>query len=154
MAIGTNAAIEAFGTAATSLGNTPSAVSDGAFSDGTNDLNAWTNADDAPWATLTLKIDWNTTAPDTGSFINLYARKTAVQSTNNDEVPSASFLHTFLGFFSVDDVLTEQFITIDVRLPNWKTSSIYHFYIENKTGEACEASWDLYITPKTIGPHA
>lgn len=47
MAIGTGAAIEFFGTA-DALGNTTSAVSNNAFSDGTNDLNAWTNDDDAP----------------------------------------------------------------------------------------------------------
>ena len=45
MAISTDAVIDFFGSL-TALGNTTSTVANDAFSDGTNDLTAWTNSDD------------------------------------------------------------------------------------------------------------
>lgn len=77
-----------------------------------------------------------------------------IQSTNDQNEPEADFLHKFLGSFPVENVTSAQYVAIDVRLPNTKTSQEYDFYIENQTGQTISAGWDLYVTPKTIGPHA
>lgn len=153
MAIGTDAAIEFFGTQDT-LGNTTSAVTDDSFSDGTNDLIAWTNDDDAFYASAILTFTTATTG-DAGSVVNLYARLVDIQSTNDAEAPDANFPHTYLGSFPHNNPSTAaQYAAIDIRLPNVDTSQVYHFYIENKTGQTISAGWDLYITPKAVGPHA
>ena len=153
MAISTDAAIEFFGSQDT-LGNTTSAVTDGSFSDGTNDLNAWTNDDDAPLATAVLTFTTATTG-DAGSVINLYARLVDIQSTNDAEVPDSNFKHVFLGSFPHNNPSTSaQYHAIRIGLPNTQTSQVYHFYIENQTGQTISAGWDLYITPIAIGPHA
>ena len=152
MAIGTDAAIEFFGTQDT-LGTTSATVANNAFSVA-GDLSTWTNDDDAPTASITLLVDY-ATAPTANTSINLYARLLNVQSTNDNEIPDANFQHTYLGSFPINNPsIANQYITIDVLLPNTKTSQEYEFYIENKTAQTIQASWDLYITPKTIGPHA
>lgn len=153
MVIATDARINVFEASQESLANTTSAINNAAFSDGINDLNAWTNTDDVDEANFTLKIDWNTTAPDVGTGMNLYARKQNVQSTNDDDIPTANFRHEYIGRFPVKDVLTEQFITKRFFLPNWITQAVYHFYLENQTGENCEAGWDLYVDASTDAPH-
>lgn len=152
MAISADAAIHFFGTQDT-LGTSSGSVADAAFSVA-GDLSTWTNDDDAPQASVTLLADWNTTAPDVNSVVNLYLRLLNTQSTNDQEIPDANFTHTYVGSFPVNDVLTNQYITIDISLPNGQTSQQYEFYIENKTGEQIQAGWDIYVTPKTIGPHA
>lgn len=153
MAIAQDSAVEFFGTQDT-LGNASTTVADAAFSViGTGGTDAWTNDDDAPTASITLLADWNTTAPDVNSSVNLYVRPLNVTSTFDGEVPDANHLHHYVGSFPTNDVLTNQYITITITLPNYKTSSEFEFYIENKTGETIQAGWDLYITPKTIGPH-
>ncbi len=154
MTIGADALIGFWGAQTAGLGTTTTGFAADALSDGTNDLVAWTNVDDAPWASFTLKIDWNTTAPDPGGHINLFARKTAVEGSNNDDIPTANFPHFYIGRFKIKDVLTEQFITEVFQLPNWKSQSIYHFYLQNKTTETMEDGYDLYVTPETVGPHA
>ena len=154
MTIGTNALIDFFEASQTSLGTTTTGFADGAFSDGTNDLLAWINTDDAQEANFTLKIDWNTTAPDNNSGLNLYAAKQNVQSGSDDDVPTALFRHTYIGFFPVKNVLTAQIITKRFYLPNWITSATYHFYLENRTGETMEDNWNLYVDAVAPGPHA
>ncbi len=152
MTIGTDSAIHFFGTQDT-LGTTTSAVTDTSFSDGTNDLTAWTNDDDAPEASVILSATFSV-APDAGSSVSLIARLVDIVSTDDQDVPDANFPHTFLGFFPINDVTSEQFISIDVNLPNTKSSQVYHFYIQNNGGQTISAGWDLRITPRTIGPHA
>jgi len=152
MAIGTDSAVEFFGTQ-DDLDSTSASVADGAFSIAT-DVAQWTNDDDAPAASITLLCDWNTTGPDANSIINLYAKLHNVQSTNDGEVPDANHRHVYIGAFPLNDVLTNQYITIDVALPNYMTSSVYEFFIENRSGQTLQAGWILYVTPKTIGPHA
>ncbi len=161
MAIGAESGIEFHG-AVTELQESGGsvAVADLAFSAGTTDIDQWTNTDDAPWAAMTLQIDWNTNPPDVGTFVNLYGRAMnytdipGTTDTNDADVPDANFPHIFLGSFPVNDVVTEQFITIDIRLPNWESQTVWEFYIENRTGETCEAAWGLHIRPKALGPHA
>jgi hypothetical protein len=94
-------------------------------------------------------------APDANSVINLYARPLDVQSTNDNPVPDANFQRLYLGSFGLNDVTTPaQYVTMDIALPNGKTSQEYEFYLENKSGQSLPAGWDFYITPKTLGPHA
>lgn len=155
MAIGTDAAIEFFGSK-TLLGSTTSAVTNDSFSDGTNDLDAWTNTDDAPQATLALEFTTATTG-DANSVINVYARVMNVGSadTEDSEVPDANFQQTYLGSFLHNNPATgEQAASIVVSLPNVSSQQVFEFYIENKTGQTISAGWELTIRPKTLGPHA
>ena len=151
MAISTNSAVEFFGTP-DPLGTSSATVADAAFSIA-SDLSTWTNDDDAPRASVTALIDY-AVAPDVNSVVNLYLRLLNTQSTNDNEIPDANFTHTYVGSFPVNDVTTNQYVTIDISLPNGKSSQEYEFYIENQTGQTIQAGWDLYVTPKTIGPHA
>jgi len=151
MAIGTDSAVEFFGTQDT-LGTSSATVADAAFSIA-GDLSTWTNDDDAPMASVTALIDY-AVAPDVNTSVNLYVRLLNTQSTNDSEIPDANYQHKFVGSFPVNDVTTNQYITIDIGLPNGKTSQEYEFYIENRTGQTIQAGWDIYVTPKTIGPHA
>ena len=151
MAISTDSAIEVFGTPDTVTGTT-STVADGAFSV-VGDISQWTNDDDAPQAVMVAMFDW-ATAPDTNTSVNLYARLIDIDGTNDQDTPDANFLHTFLGSFPINDVTTNQYISIPITLPNTKTSQVYEFYIENNTGQTIQANWTLKITPKTIAPHA
>ena len=151
MAISTDALVEFYGTQDT-LGTSSATVADAAFSIA-GDLSTWTNDDDAPMASITALIDYSV-APDANSGVSLYCRLLNTISTNDSEIPDANYTHTYLGRFPVNDVTTNQYITIDVALPNGKTSQEYEFYIQNNTGQTIQASWDIYVTPKTYGPHA
>lgn len=155
MAIGTDSAIHFFGTQDT-LGSTTSAVTNDSFSDGTNDLIAWTNDDDAPMAAFVLEFTTATTGT-AGSVINLYARLIDIGNagTEDAEAPDANFQHLFLGSFLHNNPSTAaQTVSFNTQLPNTKTSQIYNYYIENKTGQTISAGWDVHVTPMTIGPHA
>jgi hypothetical protein len=151
MAIATGAAIEFFGTQDT-LGTTSSAVANAAFSVAA-DLSTWTNDDDAVSASVTLLANFSV-APTANTSINLYLRLLDVQSTNDGTVPDANFQHTYVGSFPLNDSTVAQYITIDIGLPNSVTSQQYEFYIENQSGQSLPAGWDIYVTPKAIGPHA
>lgn len=149
MTISTNAAIEFFGTQDTITGS-GATVADGAFgAAGTT----WTNDDDARYASIILSASY-TTAPDANSSVNLYLRLLNIQSTNDQDVPDANFQHVYVGSFPLNDVTTQQYIPIDIILPNQKSSQEYNFYIENNGGQTMDSDWNLYITPKAIGPHA
>ncbi|MGR3220769.1 MAG: hypothetical protein ACUZ8H_13275 [Candidatus Anammoxibacter sp.] len=150
MAIGADAAIEFFGTQDT-LGTSSSAVANNAFSVAV-DLSTWVNDDDAPQASIVLLANFSV-APDTNSVINLFLRPLNIQSTNDGDVPDANFLHIFVGSFPLNDVTTAQYINIQISLPNNATSQNYEFYVENKSGQSLPAGWDIFVTPKTLGPH-
>lgn len=151
MTIGTDSAIHFFGTQDT-LGTSSAQVTDDSFSIA-GDLSTWTNDDDAPMASVTALIDY-AVSPDVSTVVNLYVRLLNVQSTNDADVPDSNFTHVFVGSFPINNVTTNQYITIDINLPNGKTSQEYEFYIENKTGQTIQAGWDIFVTPRTIGPHA
>ena len=151
MAISTGAAVEFFGSQ-TTLNNTTAAVSNNAFSVA-GDVNSWANTDDAPQASMILLANFSV-APDANSSINLYAKLDNIEGTNDQDIPDANFQHTYLGSFPLNDVTTAQYINIGISLPNTVTSQDYIFYIENKSGQSLPLAWDLFITPKTIGPHA
>lgn len=149
MAISTDAAIDFFGTQDTITGS-GGTVADGAFGAAAT---TWTNDDDAREASIILDCSY-TTAPDANSAVNLYLRLLNIEGTNDQDVPDANFPHVFVGSFPLNDVTTQQWIPIDIRLPNTKTSQEYNFYIENNGGQTMDSDWDLHITPKTVGPHA
>lgn len=148
MAIGTDAAIHFFGAQDT-VTSTGASTADAAFTS----AGTWTNVDDAPMAAAVAMFDWSV-APDANSVVNLYARMDNIDGANDQDAPDANYQHTYLGSFPVNDVITNQYIAIDIALPNTATSQVYNFYIENKTGQTIQVNWSLKITPKTIGPHA
>ena len=151
MAIATGAAVEFFGTQDT-LGTSSAAVANAAFSIA-GDLSTWTNDDDAPQASVTLLCNFSV-APTANSSLNLYVRLLNVQSTNDNPEPDANFQHRYVGSFPLNDSTVAQYISIDISLPNAYTSQQYEFYVENQAGQSLPAGWDIYVTPKTIGPHA
>jgi hypothetical protein len=152
MAIGTDDAVDKYGTQ-DSLDDTSGSIADTVMSV-QGDLVAWTNTDDATIAAVTFEGDFES-APDANSFVYFYARLINIVSTSDAETPDVvNYEHTFLGAFSLNDVATAQFVPIDVRLPNQKTSQEYEFYIKNGSGVSLDAGWDIHITPKTYGPHA
>lgn len=156
MAIGTDNAIEFFGTQDSVMGGgTIAAVANNAFSiiDATG-LIEWVNDDDAPVASAVLQVNFSV-APTAGTSINLYAALANIDGTNDAEVPDADLQHTYLGSFPLAAITTAQYIPITISLPNTYTSQAYNFHIENKSGQAIPASsWTLKITPKTIGASA
>ena len=149
MAISSGTAVNFFGTQ-DALGTSSAAVANDAFSI-SGDLSTWTNDDDAPQASVTLLCNFSV-APTVNSSLNLYARLLDVQSTNDNTTPNANFQHRYLGSFPLNDSTVDQYISIDVSLPNAYASQQYEFYIENKSGQSLPLGWDLYVTPKTIGP--
>jgi hypothetical protein len=151
MAIGTNDLVNKFGTQDT-VTSSSSAVTDGSFSV-SGDITSWTNDDDADLASVTFEGTYSV-APTAETSVNLYAQLMNVVSTSDNDTPDANFPHTFLGSFPLNDVTSEQFITIDIQLPNAYTSAVYDFYIQNGGGQTISAGWDLHVTPKVIGPHA
>ena len=150
MAISTDSAIEFFGDETTVSGTT-AAVNDGAFSV-SGDVNLFTNTDDAPSATLILETTFSV-APSANTSVDLFARLFNIQSTNDQEAPTANYQHVFLGSFPVKDITTIQRTPIQVVLPNVVTQQQYEFYIRNNAGQTIPLGWALYIRPKTIGPH-
>lgn len=150
MAIGADSTIDFFGTQDT-LGTTSADVLTTAFSVA-GDLSTWTNDDDAPKASVVLLADF-TVAPAVGDVINLYIRLLNVQDTNDASVVDANYKYKWVGSFILDNVTTAQYITIEIDLPNNITSQQYEFYVENSTLQTLPAGWDIFVTPKTIGPH-
>lgn len=155
MAIEANDTIWKFGTQDEVTTGTTSTVASTAFSDA-DDTADWTNDDDAPWASATLKYQFDGTFPTAGS-IGLYATLKNVQSTN-DEVDDSDGYH-FLGTFRVpygQTADTDYYATIDrVDLPQAGASQVILFKIKNEaTGQTIGTGWQLWITPKSYGPHA
>lgn len=151
MAIGANSAVEFFGTTDTVTSSSSSLV-DGGFS-ASSDIVLWTNDDDAPIAAFLLEATFSV-APSANSFVNLYARPMNVSGVNDGDVPDGNFNHVYLGAFPLNNVTTRQYVAIDARLSNVKSSQEYEFFIQNNAGQTISAGWDLKVTPKTIGPHA
>ena len=158
MAIGANSAVEFYGTTDVLGGTATATVLNDAFSiiNATTGLVAWTNDDDAPQATFALEFTTATTGT-ANTVINLYAALQGIGSagTENQGDPDVNYQHHYLGSFPHNNPLTsEQAVSLVAALPNTQTSQVYHFFIENKTGQTISAGWELTIRPKTIGPHA
>ena len=153
MAIGTNAAVWFFGTQ-DDLDSTSALVSDNGFSIA-SDLVSWTNDDDATHVAVTVELTMNVAAAD-NSGVNLYIRALNVEGTNDDSVPKAEHRRTFLGFFPVLNGITtiQRSTKAPLVLPVYKTSSVWEFYLENKTTNEIDAGWTVFVTPLALGPHA
>ena len=152
MAFSTNDAINVFGSQA-ELSNSTSLIAGGEWSAGATDMPLWTNTDDALEAALTFSGSLASAAA-AGTSIDVYIQKMNVANTTDDDLePDNGFMHTFVGSFDMD-VGTTQLLTIDIPLPNYKTSSEYVFWIKNGTTQQLSALWELWITPKGIGPKA
>ena len=152
MAIGTNAAVEFFGTQ-DDLASSSALVASAGFSIAT-DLATWVNDDDAPQASIILEVTMNVAAAD-NSVCNMYFRALNVEGANDDSIPEAEYRHNWVASFPVlNGITTIQRSTQRVSLPNFETSSEWEVYIENQTGQTIDAGWTVFVTPITIGPHA
>jgi len=154
MAIGTDSAIHFFGTEDEVTVASPGAVNAGAFSV-TGDVNDWTNDDDAPMAVFKLKLTAAglSAAPTAGELVSLYCRHMDVEGTEDTPVPDANYPHTYLGSFIVDAVDADQVHILTAELPNYETSQVYEFFIENNmTPNIASSGWELWVTPRTVGP--
>ena len=159
MTISTNAGIWFFGTQDEVTSGTPATIASGGYgkADQGSSVN-WTNDDDAPYASATLKCQFDTTMPTVGNIL-LYARLLNVQSTNDNEVPDANFPHVLCGAFPIDFGVandTDFYTTIPhFEIPQAGASQAIDWYLMNNgTSQTIGVSWQLWITPKTIGPHA
>ena len=155
MAIGANDSIDKFGTE-DELTSLPATVVAGAFS-ASSDVADWTNDDDAPFALFKLKLTAAglSAPPITGGTISLFARPMNINGAEDAPVPSASYRKMFLQSFLVNPADADQVhILGPVRLPNYKTSQVYEFFIENGMDVDTGTGWQLWITPTTVGPHA
>ena len=153
MAIGTNDTIVKFGTL-DDLDSTSGTVANNAYSVA-GDLAAWTNDDDAPMATMVGLFTFGT-APTASTTIDLFCRLLNIADTTKDtQTPTDDQPVIYLGSYVLDNVTTEQVLSIDIHLPNAKSSQEYEFYIKNNgTGQTLSSGWSLQITPKTYGPSA
>lgn len=157
MAIDTDSTIDFFGTEDEVTVASPAAVNADAFSV-TGDVVDWTNDDDAPFAMFKLKLTAAglSAAPVAGEVVNLYCRHLNVETAEDTPLPDANYTRTYLGTFVADAADIDQVHVIGpTRLPNYKTSQEYEFFIENKLTPNIGASgWELWVTPMTYGPHA
>jgi hypothetical protein len=155
MAIGTDAAIDFFGTQDTvTVGTGTSAVSDGAFSaSGDVVSGGWTNDDDAPIAEAVLT--WQYASGTITGGIHLYARRMNVNGTADEPQPSLTCRRPYVGTFVLNTAqatTTDTTYAITIPLDNLYTSQVYEFYTENTSGVTMTAGWTVKITPKTLGP--
>jgi hypothetical protein len=105
-----------------------------------------------------LKCQFDTTMPTVGS-IGLYARPINIEGTNDAPVPDANFENYLVGVFPIDFGVAADvdfYTAIPVfQVPQMKASQEIEFYIKNEgTAQTIGASWNLWITPITDGPHA
>lgn len=157
MAIGSNDAIEKFGTLDTvSAGGGTSAVNDAAMS-AAADAAAWTNDDDAPDVVLILKFQKPSGTPDGHIYIhvrpiNVDGTDDAYQPDATDRVSQAGVFQVPTGLGNATDVTCVKQISL---LPfQCKSSQEYEFYVFNDAGVTMSAGWTLKVRPVTMGPHA
>ena len=93
MAIGSNNAIEYFGTQDTVI-TTDATVTDGSFST-SGQATTCTNDDDARYAVAAFTGTYST-APDANSSVSLVAKLNDIDSTNDAQEPDANNLHNYL----------------------------------------------------------
>ena len=114
-------------------------------------MRAWTNDEDAQRASVTFQGAL-ASASDVGKYIDLYLRPiNVINSTDDDQPPNDEFKHIHVGSFPMDQDTAQQ-STIDIILPNFKTSSEYEPFINNKSGQELSAGWECWIAPKGTGP--
>lgn len=159
MAISTDASIWFFGTQDEVTSGTPATIANDAY--GKADQGAsvnWTNDDDSTHGSAVLKCQFDTTMPTVGR-IGLYAHLLNVQSTNDAGAPDANFPHYFVGSFPIDYAIaadTDFYTVIPLfELPQAGAAQAIDWYLKNdNTSQTLGVSWQLWITPKSFGPHA
>ncbi len=158
MAIGTDAAIWFFGTQDQVDDGSTSTISNNAYSVAADVDSAWTNDDDAPFGSAVLECQFDTTMPTVGR-IGLYARLLNVQGANDENETDASYSPHFVEAFDIDFGVAADvnfFMTIDnFIMPQAGPAQAIEWYIKNEgTGQTIGIDWNLWITPKSMGPHA
>lgn len=154
MAIGTDAAIEVFGTTDALDDASTSSISDGAMSVAA-DITPWTNDDDAPLAQLVLL--WQYPSGTIDGHINIHVRPINIDGTNDPPAPTASNQLGYAGSFQISPAQTATTDTVYTQIVSLqpfstKTSQEYEFYLFNDAGVTVSANWDLDIIPKTFEP--
>lgn len=157
MTIGADDAIWKFGTPDQVDDGSTSTIANDAFSVAA-DVSAWTNDDDAPYGSAVLECQFDTTMPTVGS-VGLYARLMNIQSTNDEGATDGSYAPHFVASFLIDFGIaadTNFFMGIDLfEIPQAGASQVIEWYLKNEgTSQTIGTDWNLWITPKSFGPHA
>ncbi len=119
----------------------------------------WTNDDDATDASAVLKCQFDGTFPTSGN-VQLFAHLKDVQSTNDIGVPDANNETFLVGSFPIDFGISADIdyysVIPNFVIPQAGKAQAIDWYLKNANGEArvLGVSWQLWITPKSIGPHA
>lgn len=152
MAIGTDAAIDFFGTKDEVISIAGAAVATGSYSD-SGDLTSWTNDDDAREAELTCNFTFGGN-PTAGTTVDVYVRLMDIDGTTDAEEPGANVPYRYMNSFPLNAGGTTTVCTITIALPNQYTSQVYNFYLKNNSGQNLNTGSTVDITPKAVGPHA
>ena len=156
MAIGTGDGIWKFGTQDEVTSGTPASVADDAYGKADQGTSVdWTNDDDATEAAAVLKVNFGS-APTIGNML-LIAHLMDFQGTNDTPVPSANYEYVVVGAFPIEISQAAEYYTVipNFQIPMIKTAQRIDWWIKNhNTAQTIDASWQLWITPKSVGGHA
>ena len=158
MAIGTNDAIWKFGTQDQVDDGTTSTIANNVFSVAADVDSTWANDDNAPFGSAVLECQFDTTMPTAGS-IGLYAQLHNIQGTSDENAVDVSYSPHRVGTFVIDFGVANDvnfFTAIDLfSMPQAGTSQTIVWYLGNEgTGQTIGQDWNLWITPKSMGPSA
>lgn len=158
MPIEVNDAIWKFGTQDAVDDGSTSTIANDAFSVAADVDSAWANDDDAPFGSAVLECQFDTTMPSVGA-IGLYARLIDVQSTSDENETDGGFAPHRVGQFDIDFNVAADvnfFTVIDLfRMPQAGPGQIIEWYLKNEgTSQVIGIDWNLWITPKSMGPKA
>ena len=159
MAIATNDGIWKFGTQDEVTSGVPLGISSDTF--GLSDQGAsvnWTNTDNSPYGSAVLMCDFVSTMPTAG-HVGLYARLLDIQGTNDPGAPDVSNPVKLVGIFEIDFgavANVDFYMAIDTfAMPGVGDAQAIDWYLKNDgTGQQIGPLWQLWITPKAIGPAA
>lgn len=156
MAIGTDAAIEVFGTTDPFDDTTTSAITDGNMC-ADADIAAWTNTDDAPFLKLILRFQYPSGTVD--GNVDIHVRPINVDGTDDPPVPTTTNPTGYAGLFEISPGISATtdypFVAlISLQSFSTKTSQEYEIRIKNNTGVTISANWDLDGIPASIEPNA
>ena len=159
MTIGTNDGILKFGTQDEVTSGTPATIADDAYgkADQGSSVN-WTNDDDALDGSAVLKCQFDGTMPTVGN-IWLLAHLQNIEGTNDTGVPDVNYPEFIVGTFPIDFGVAADvdFYTpvIKFEMPSMGPAQRIDWYLKNNgTQQTIGVSWQLWITPTSVGPHA
>ena len=156
MAIGTDAAIEVFGTTDPVDDTTTSAITDGNMC-ADADIATWTNDDDAPFVKLILRFQYPSGTVD-GS-VDIHVRPINVDGTDAPPVPTTAASTGYAGSFEINTAVSATtdypFVAlVSLQSFSTKTSQEYEFRIKNVSGVTISANWDMDAIPASVEPNA